>query len=89
MRGGVAQVLSRGAIVLLLAIVMVGMSSCYYSRVNEPYGLPYATVPLLPGEQLWHGVPSYLFGTNDTQAWKLASNVDTMPQIQRAMRPRT
>jgi hypothetical protein len=46
---------------------------------------------------VWHGAaaagraalewrPSYLFGTNDTLSWNLANNVDTMPQIQQAMK---
>lgn len=37
--------------------------------------------PLLPGETLWSGVPSYLFGTNDTQNWDPQHSFETEPAI--------
>ncbi len=41
---------------------------------------------LLPGEQLWkQGVPSFLFGTNDTYEWS-TYNIETQPAIQNALR---
>ena len=39
--------------------------------------------PLLPGETLWRGVPSMLWGTNDTQNWDAKQNLITLPAIQR------
>ena len=39
--------------------------------------------PLLPGETLWRGVPSMLWGTNDTQNWDAEHNLITLPAIQR------
>ncbi len=38
--------------------------------------------PLLPGETLWHGIPSMLWGTNDTQNWDAEKNLITIPAIQ-------
>ena len=86
MRGGVAHALPRGVMLVLLAAITVGVSSCARPGASPTAGPPFSTVPLLPGEQLWHGVPSYLFGTNDTQSWNLSYNVDTMPQIQQEMK---
>jgi hypothetical protein len=41
---------------------------------------------LLPGEQIWRqGVPSFLFGTNDTYEWS-PYNIETQPAIQDALR---
>jgi hypothetical protein len=39
--------------------------------------------PLLPGETVWRGVPSMLWGTNDTQNWDAEHNLITLPAIQR------
>src|SRR5579883_168747 len=47
--------------------------------------LPFSS-PLLPGEQIWRqGVPSFLFGTNDTYEWS-PYNIETQPAIQDALR---
>ncbi len=44
---------------------------------------PKTPPPLLPGETLWHGVPSMLWGANDTQNWDAEKNLITMPAIQK------
>ena len=44
---------------------------------------PATPPPLLPGETLWHGVPSMLWGTNDTQNWDAEKNLITLPAIQK------
>jgi hypothetical protein len=44
---------------------------------------PATPPPLLPGETLWQGVPSMLWGTNDTQNWDAEHNLITEPAIQR------
>jgi hypothetical protein len=36
---------------------------------------------LLPGQQIWNGVSSYIFGTNDTEEW-VGNNFETNPSIQ-------
>ena len=43
---------------------------------------PKTPPPLLPGETLWHGIPSMLWGTNDTQNWDAEKNLITIPAIQ-------
>ena len=43
---------------------------------------PKSPPPLLPGETLWHGIPSMLWGTNDTQNWDAEKNLITIPAIQ-------
>lgn len=43
---------------------------------------PTTPPPLLPGETLWHGIPSMLWGTNDTQNWDSEKNLITIPAIQ-------
>jgi hypothetical protein len=43
---------------------------------------PTTPPPLLPGETLWHGIPSMLWGTNDTQNWDAEKNLITIPAIQ-------
>lgn len=45
---------------------------------------PATPPPLLPGETLWRGVPSMLWGTNDTQNWDQEKNLMTIPAIQKA-----
>jgi hypothetical protein len=44
---------------------------------------PKTPPPLLPGETLWHGIPSMLWGTNDTQNWDAEKNLITIPAIQK------
>ncbi|HKT39680.1 MAG TPA: hypothetical protein VJR48_14990 [Ktedonobacterales bacterium] len=44
---------------------------------------PTTPPPLLPGETLWHGIPSMLWGTNDTQNWDGEKNLITLPAIQK------
>ena len=44
---------------------------------------PTTPPPLLPGETLWHGIPSMLWGTNDTQNWDSEKNLITIPGIQK------
>lgn len=44
---------------------------------------PETPPPLLPGDTLWSGVPSMLWGTNDTQNWDAQNNLITIPAIQR------
>lgn len=47
-----------------------------------PNGQP----PLLPGETLWDGVPSMLWGTNDSQNWDPQHNLITEPAIQQEVK---
>ncbi|HEU5379115.1 MAG TPA: hypothetical protein VFV38_27140 [Ktedonobacteraceae bacterium] len=46
---------------------------------------PTSTTPpfggLLPGQQIWHGISSYIFGTNDTEEWT-TNNFQTNLSIQ-------
>ncbi|MFI5274741.1 MAG: hypothetical protein ACHQ4H_17050 [Ktedonobacterales bacterium] len=42
--------------------------------------------PLLAGDTLWRGVPSMLWGTNDTQNWDAQNNLITEPAVQQAAR---
>ncbi|HEX6799361.1 MAG TPA: hypothetical protein VF116_16760 [Ktedonobacterales bacterium] len=47
---------------------------------------PATPPPLLPGEALWNGVPSMLWGTNDTQNWDPSANLITEPAIQQEVK---
>ncbi len=52
------------------------------SSVTQASWAPTTPPPLLPGETLWKGVPSMLWGTNDTQNWDPQNNLITEPAIQ-------
>ena len=39
-----------------------------------------ASVPLLPGETTWSGVPSFDFGSNDGVNWDTQNNMDVAPE---------
>ena len=47
---------------------------------------PASPPPLLPGETLWRGVPSYAFGTNETQEWDGDFTFETLPALQKAVK---
>ena len=47
---------------------------------------PASPPPLLPGETLWRGVPSYAFGTNETQEWDSAFTFEPLPALQQAVK---
>ncbi len=47
---------------------------------------PASPPPLLPGETLWDGVPSYIFGTNETQEWDSQYTLETEPAIQQELK---
>lgn len=57
------------------------LSSCS-SIVNRQQA---ATTPLLPGEQIWNGVSSYIFGTNNTYNWS-ANNLETNSTTQQLLK---
>src|SRR5512146_1069364 len=78
---------------LALVVVVVVGAVAEVSRLTRPVNssdgpparwAPATPPPLLPGETLWHGVPSMLWGTNDTQNWDAEHNLITEPAIQRA-----
>lgn len=81
-------VLAVGMLALVL-VVMVGGGAAIarlIGRVNSgppAHWAPVTPPPLLPGETLWHGVPSMLWGTNDTQNWDAEKNLITLPAIQK------
>ena len=90
-----AQVKARPALVVgMLALVLVvvvgggaavarltgGATSADGPRASWAPATP---PPLLPGETLWHGIPSMLWGTNDTQNWDAEKNLITLPAIQK------
>jgi len=55
-------------------------SGTVINRPVVPASTQIATIPLLPGQQIWkNGVSSSLFGTNDTQSWDLQDNIETDP----------
>lgn len=76
----------KGALALLLCLVM---GACSLNTQSQPTALsvtPAAGEPLLPGQQVWkQGVSSFLFGTNDTQEWS-NDNVETNPAVQQALK---
>ena len=83
-----------GGLTLALIVVMVGggVAGAALTRnadANNGNGgppvdwAPKTPPPLLPGETLWRGVPSMLWGTNDTQNWDAEKNLITLPVIQK------
>jgi len=81
-----------GALTLMLIVVMVGggVAGVLVARSATPANsgppvdwAPKTAPPLLPGETLWRGVPSMLWGTNDTQNWDAEKNLITLPVIQK------
>src|SRR5690348_7468884 len=78
--------------VALVLVALVGGGAAVSRLVggndNPNPGPPATWAPptpprLLPGETLWHGIPSMLWGTNDTQNWDAEKNLITIPAIQR------
>jgi hypothetical protein len=75
---------------LALVLVAVGGGTAAVARLVGGQGnagppanwAPRTAPPLLPGETLWHGIPSMLWGTNDSQNWDAANNLITLPVIQ-------
>ena len=53
---------------------------------SPPSWAPTIPPALLQGDELWHGVPSMLWGTNDTQNWDAEHNLITLPAVQQQMR---
>lgn len=49
---------------------------------SPPSWAPSAPPALLKGDELWRGVPSMLWGTNDTQNWDAEHNLITLPAVQ-------
>ena len=47
-----------------------------------PTWAPSSAPPLMAGESLWHGVPSMLWGSNDTQIWDSQHSLITESAIQ-------
>ena len=82
-----------GLLALLLAVMIgggvAGAALTRNADANNGNGgppvdwAPKTPPPLLPGETLWRGVPSMLWGTNDTQNWDMQHNLITLPAIQR------
>ena len=82
-----------GMLALLVVILVGGALFSRLSQTPQNTGFsdgpavdwaPTTPPPLLPGETLWRGVPSMLWGTNDTQNWDQDNNLMTMPTIQKA-----
>lgn len=59
-----------------------GTTTAHQAGTTAAGWAPATTPPLLPGETLWHGVPSMLWGTNDTQNFDQQHNLITEPAIQ-------
>ena len=81
---------AKGGALLALAVSLVAALSSPAPSMALAHGLgrsatTSSTAPLLPGETLWNGVPSYLFGNNEPYAW-VGNNLDTTPSIQATLK---
>ena len=71
----------RGAAILLLLALIIGSLA-----TMTPTAHAASTAPLLPGETLWSGVPSYLFGAVDTHDYIGAPGFEQNPTIQQEVK---
>jgi hypothetical protein len=90
--------LVAGVIVVVLVVVVAGVIfesvsqtrqsplSSRSSNGQRASWAPETAPPVLPGETLWHGVPSMLWGSNDTQNWDAQHTLITIPAIQKAVK---
>jgi len=67
----------RAAFVFVVAVIGFGAMSLPSPAANAAAGS--SAAPLLPGETLWNGVPSFNFGANDGVNWDTHYNMDTGP----------
>ncbi|HKW20100.1 MAG TPA: hypothetical protein VJO13_01900, partial [Ktedonobacterales bacterium] len=68
----------RAAFVFVVAVIGFGAMSLPSSPAAEA-ATGSSVAPLLPGETLWNGVPSFNFGANDGVNWDTKYNMDTGP----------
>jgi hypothetical protein len=67
----------RAAFVFVLAVIGIGAMNLTSPAADAAAGN--SAAPLLPGETVWNGVPSFNFGSNDGVNWDTQYNMDTGP----------
>ncbi|MGH2500964.1 MAG: LamG-like jellyroll fold domain-containing protein, partial [Ktedonobacterales bacterium] len=75
------------ALAVSLAAALSGLvAHSAQAQAASPSAASASTAPLLPGEHLWNGVPSYLFGAGDTYDYIGAAGFQQNPAIQRQVK---
>lgn len=75
---------ARGATLLLIAATLALGASVWSGQIAPVHAA--SSAPLLPGETLWSGVPSYLFGSQDSYDYAGANGFDQQPTMQAAVK---
>jgi hypothetical protein len=69
-------------LVLGSAAVGLGQFSIPVAHADAPSWAPSSAPPLMAGDTLWNGVPSFIWGSNDTQIYDGDYSIITEPAIQ-------